>query len=520
MANNRITINSLIRDNLNEMIKDPAKWAAFLTSRACRNYGLRFDQILSIYSFDPEAGECATYDAWMRCGRPVKHGSRGIPVLAGDGNEIKYYYPLKTTAETDKSIKLFMLGKQYLGIIGGSYDINQADYKALYASINKDLNKIIDEEIAAHETDWNNLTQGIKFVHPNRLFDQEAWTEISMLDLIQKSAMLMITASLETDPKEADLSTDFGEIIRQLDTNKMIIAGTMAANCARQYLVRCKQIIKEEMKHRKEKQQNGLDDRTGRGNSGADRTGADRDNLREVRDETEGIPAGDAAGDVRGAADPGSSGSTLRDDRRPGDGDGRIDYKRDDENGRDNRGPENEGSDSVDRPDEYDQSAGTGDRADTVSTERISSELIDEIIRTGTNHSDSVKRIVARIIKDCESAELAAFLKKEYREKGCMKGFQVGGAKIAVNADEEGLHISAGRSARGDGEITVSYADAARRIIDMYRKRRFIPSNLYTKEYFTECLHLDLEDIINKIYSIFPYQKERSCRGLTRMTCQ
>ena len=73
-----------------------------------------------------------------------------------------------------------------------------------------------------------------------------------------------------------------------------------------------------------------------------------------------------------------------------------------------------------------------------------------------------------------------------------------------MNADDEGLHICAGRSAHGDGAITISYTEVAGRIIDMYRTGRFITSSLYTKQFFVECLHLDLEDVINKIYSIFP----------------
>ena len=51
------TINSLIRENLDRMIREPVKWMDFLTSRACRNHGLGFDQNLSIYSLNPEAGK-------------------------------------------------------------------------------------------------------------------------------------------------------------------------------------------------------------------------------------------------------------------------------------------------------------------------------------------------------------------------------------------------------------------------------------------------------------------------------
>ena len=521
MANNKITINSLIRDNLNEMIKDPAKWAAFLTSRACRNYGLRFDQILSIYSFDPEAGECATYDAWMRCGRPVKHGSRGLPVLAEDGNEIKYYYPLKTTAETDKSIKLFMLGRQHTGIIGRSYGINQADYRELYGSIKEDLAPIIDEEREAHGADWNNLMKGLKFNHQYGTFAPEAWTETTMFDMIQRSAALMIAASLETDPEEATLDTDFNEVMGQMNTNKLIIAGTIAANCARKYLVRCKQIIKEEMKNREEMRKNGLDDRTGRGNSGAD-PGAGRDNLRDVRDETERISAGDTAGDVRGAADPRPSGSPLRDDRRTGDGDGGIDHQQDDDDGRDNGSLERTESDGMGRADEHDPGAGAGDRDERNSTEgaavdltdkdetqkTVKDNIINEIIRTGTNDRNSVKRVIARVIRDYDTKDLADFLRQEYLEKGCMKGFQVSGEKISAGAYDDGIHICEGRSAKGEGSIIITYEDTAERIMNMYRRGMFAPAVDDPRMFFTSCLHQDLEDTINKIYSLFTPDEE------------
>ena len=306
-----------------------------------------------------------------------------MPVLSGDGNEIKYYYPIKTTVETEKAVKLFRLGRQHTGIIGRNYGISQADYRELYICIKEDLSHILDEEKEEHDADWKNLMQGIKITHPSGETEPEAWTSMTMYDLIQKSAALIVSSSLETDPGEADLGTDFDETIRQLDTDKLIIVGTMAVNCARKFLVRCKQIIKEEMKNREDKQENGLDDRAGRGNSGADLR-ADRDNIRDVRDEKEGISAGDGAGDVRGTADPGPSGSPLRDDRRTGEGDGGIDHQQDDGDGRDNGRTENTEPDGMDTSDQYDQGAGAGDRADRDNTEGTVAELTenDEVQKT------------------------------------------------------------------------------------------------------------------------------------------
>lgn len=40
---------------------------------------------------------------WDAFGRPVKKGSRGIPVPDGKGKRLKYYYDILDIKETDKS---------------------------------------------------------------------------------------------------------------------------------------------------------------------------------------------------------------------------------------------------------------------------------------------------------------------------------------------------------------------------------------------------------------------------------
>lgn len=103
------TLNELILTSLGEIIKNPGRWTDFIRSRTCRNYGLRFDQIYSIYMFDPDADACATYEAWQNCGRPVRHGSRGLPVLSQSGG-LKYYFPKKVTSETERPLRFLSLG--------------------------------------------------------------------------------------------------------------------------------------------------------------------------------------------------------------------------------------------------------------------------------------------------------------------------------------------------------------------------------------------------------------------------
>ena len=78
----------------------------------------------------------------------------------------------------------------------------------------------------------------------------------------------------------------------------------------------------------------------------------------------------------------------------------------------------------------------------------IPAEVVDEILRTGSNRSKSQLRLIYNFMTEQTPEEYTAFVKKEYGEGG--KGFEIGGTKYAVWFDELGMQIAVGDTVRND----------------------------------------------------------------------
>lgn len=77
-------------------------WQKFLAF-ACRNFKLPFPEQVLVYAQRPEATAVMQSGDWALYNRPVKKGSRGIPVIDGKGRKLKYYYDISDTKETGES---------------------------------------------------------------------------------------------------------------------------------------------------------------------------------------------------------------------------------------------------------------------------------------------------------------------------------------------------------------------------------------------------------------------------------
>lgn len=91
----------------------------------------------------------------------------------------------------------------------------------------------------------------------------------------------------------------------------------------------------------------------------------------------------------------------------------------------------------------------------------LDSEVVDEILRTGSNRSKGQLRLIYNFMVEKTPEEYTEFVKNEYGTGG--KGFEIGGAKYAVWFDDLGLRIAVGSTAKG-GTIAnafLSWEDAA-----------------------------------------------------------
>ena len=87
----------------------------------------------------------------------------------------------------------------------------------------------------------------------------------------------------------------------------------------------------------------------------------------------------------------------------------------------------------------------------------LSDNQINEILRTGGGMEDSRKRIYAKYQEHKSPAEMAEFLKAEYRTTG--KGFTFGEDPVSVWFDENGMKAGFGTSAKENTVLEMSWAE-------------------------------------------------------------
>ena len=102
-------------------------------------------------------------------------------------------------------------------------------------------------------------------------------------------------------------------------------------------------------------------------------------------------------------------------------------------------------------------------------------EVVDEILRTGSNRSKGQLRLIYNFMVEKTPEEYTEFVKIEYGTGG--KGFEIGGAKYAVWFDDLGIRIAAGSTAKG-GTIAnafLSWEDVSNRIHELLRQGEYAP---------------------------------------------
>lgn len=105
----------------------------------------------------------------------------------------------------------------------------------------------------------------------------------------------------------------------------------------------------------------------------------------------------------------------------------------------------------------------------------LDSEVVDEILRTGSNRSKGQLRLIYNFMVEKTPEEYTEFVKNEYGTGG--KGFEIDGAKYAVWFDDLGLHIAVGSTAKGGtlANAFLSWEDVSNRIHELLRQGEYAP---------------------------------------------
>ena len=102
-------------------------------------------------------------------------------------------------------------------------------------------------------------------------------------------------------------------------------------------------------------------------------------------------------------------------------------------------------------------------------------EVVDEILRTGSNRSKGQLRLIYNFMVEKTPEEYMEFVKNEYGTGG--KGFEIDGAKYAVWFDDLGLRIAVGSTAKGGTLVNafLSWEDVSNRINELLRQGEYAP---------------------------------------------
>ena len=108
----------------------------------------------------------------------------------------------------------------------------------------------------------------------------------------------------------------------------------------------------------------------------------------------------------------------------------------------------------------------------------IPAEVVDEILRTGSNRSKSQLRLIYNFMTEQTPEEYTAFVQKEYGEGG--KGFEIGGTKYAVWFDELGMQIAVGDTVRNapKNKAFLSWEDVSCRIHQLLQQGEYAPKSV------------------------------------------
>ena len=105
----------------------------------------------------------------------------------------------------------------------------------------------------------------------------------------------------------------------------------------------------------------------------------------------------------------------------------------------------------------------------------LDSEVVDEILRTGSNRSKGQLRLIYNFMVEKTPEEYTEFVKNEYGTGG--KGFEIDGSKYTVWFDDLGLRIAAGGTAKGGtiANASLSWEDVSNRIHELLRQGEYAP---------------------------------------------
>jgi len=530
MADNFTTYAALADETARRITSSYAEWTAFL-EMAGRLYKYPFHEQLMIYAQRPDATACAGYDVWNdKMQRYIRRGSKGIALIDTDSSapRIKYVFDVSDTGGRDNSRRPFLweYREEHHAVVSAAletkYDIPIG--RTLPDMLEAAATKLVAEY-------WEGNSRDICGILANSFLEEYDIDSAGAVfrEAATVSTTYMLMSRCGFNPGEHYTHEDFLPVF-DFNTRETVTALGTAVSTAGEHILRSIEVTiknyERELIAERSVQNEHSDLHTDRGlhdaGSGGDREQVD--DTRKVRENEESVSEGAPPHtleqpDTVGEAVQPSSGDRGNSERENGADDTGVDAGE-----RSDGGAESDRSVTVDGTYEQPQSGSGGDgtdgdhiqlndgpspfqavrgeqltlfdsfdipseaeqiesisQAESVTTHgnmsvrpfafSYSQEVIDTILRHGSNTESSRLRIVAEFMKPKSDEEHGVFLKKLYHGGN---GYKLDGRDYAAWYAEDGIHIASGRSSKYIRSAqVVTWTDAASRIGELLREGSF-----------------------------------------------
>lgn len=507
-------------------LSEPDNWTAFLRTAAWQ-YKYPFEDQVLIYAQRPDAAACASMEVWnKRMHRWINKGSKGIALLRETGGHygLEYVFDVSDTRDRyNRELRLWKYDEKYdipiKETLTNTFGYINADSN-MYEAIHDAVRNAVEDNKAdyLHEIGFvknNSLLHGLDSVNLDYRFRQTAEASIRYI------VMCRMGFNADDVMEREDL-----EFIRDFNTPETIsILGNAVSSISEHALRNISETIRAEQRREKfDERSSGVYNRDNNNiqtvnaerneNHGRDSiqdsgrlsdTGADGSaggiHDREIRDAETDISQGAPQEPLLDNADERNTPEALGRDGQSSDRTGTEDSITDGTGRESDGGAESAGSVEVDGADE--QSSPFGGGNDTRRTgvqlslfdvplpseeeqrnmiERaeqsrrsaflMPQQIIDEVLTTGSNNSDSIINICSQYSKSKSSEENVEFLRNEYKQGG--KGFIFDGSKVSIWWNAEGMRIAYGDRADDRGQL-IAWEDVDKRIGELLELGRFAP---------------------------------------------
>ena len=475
------------------------RWTGFLTTVG-RLYKYPYYEQLMIYAQRPDATACAEYDLWNnKMNRYVRRGSKGIALIdpTGDTPKLRYVFDISDTGGRDNS------RRPYLWEMKAEYETPVMERLAeLYGesrgNLADDLYNIA-ESLASEYYDYHN--GDFPYLIPDSFL--EDYDEDNVRVAFESAATVSIAYTLMKrcglNPDEYFEHEDFLSVFDFNTPDTAALLGTAVSEQSEQVFRQIAiTIAKVERERSNEYERNDLQQERGLSDTRPNSDGAGTAD-REIRQTEEKLSPGTQNTIIQFPVTERETIFAPVGNRQDSEQAARTDNDR---ASADTESPgQDDTTDGMGGLHEQSQSPGRGidtdgaylqlslfpteaEQIQTIAESQKPSAFsipqsdIDSFLRTGGNRNNSPLNIVAHYQKDKSPEENAAFLWQEYGEGG--KGFTIGGEKVSVWFNTDGIHLAKGETAlHARSKQLIPWEEAGQRISELLAEGQFVPQGAF-----------------------------------------